>query len=230
MKINEKTLIRYATSSTTPTDMQGDLYKRGEVNRSFQKRWCVLKGNLFYYFEKKVDREPIGCIILEGCRIELAEGETDLHSFNIVFSGASSRTYTMGTESQESMESWMKALSSASYDYLKLVVAELQKQLDEINDNDKKKLMHSALAASCPTTSRVNPFDKDGELINLDFPGTSHPQAVIFTKRPFAEIHEFYGRQYRRYRDEEHAKNSKPDEESGHQQNGHQNYLLNSIL
>ena len=55
MKINEKTLINYCTSNT-PTDREGWLVKRGEVNKSFQKRWCVLKGNLLFYSEKQGDR------------------------------------------------------------------------------------------------------------------------------------------------------------------------------
>ena len=32
------------------------------------------------------------------------------------------------------MESWMKAITCANYDYMKLMVAELQRQLDEINN------------------------------------------------------------------------------------------------
>jgi sesquipedalian len=39
----------------------------------------------------------------------------------------------VAAESQESMEGWMKALSCASYDFMKLMVAELQKQLDDID-------------------------------------------------------------------------------------------------
>lgn len=33
------------------------------------------------------------------------------------------------------MEAWMKALACASYDYMKLMVAELQRQLDEVEGN-----------------------------------------------------------------------------------------------
>jgi sesquipedalian len=60
MKINEKNLCSYASSK--PFDMEGYLSKRGEVNKSFQRRWFVLKGNLLFYFEKKTDKEPIGMI------------------------------------------------------------------------------------------------------------------------------------------------------------------------
>jgi len=48
MKINERTLISLSTSSSTPSDREGWLWKRGEVNKAFQKRYCVLKGNLLF--------------------------------------------------------------------------------------------------------------------------------------------------------------------------------------
>jgi hypothetical protein len=38
-------------------------------NRTFLKRWFVLKGNLLFYFEKRGDKVPIGVIIIEGCTI-----------------------------------------------------------------------------------------------------------------------------------------------------------------
>lgn len=67
MKINEKNLCYFATSP--PVDREGWLQKRGEINKSWQRRYFVLKGNLLFYFEKKGDREPLGVIILEGCTI-----------------------------------------------------------------------------------------------------------------------------------------------------------------
>lgn len=68
MKINDKNLCAFATSST-PVDREGWLSKKGEINKAFQRRWFVLKGNLLFYFEKKADKEPLGVIILEGCTI-----------------------------------------------------------------------------------------------------------------------------------------------------------------
>ncbi|KAK8380298.1 hypothetical protein O3P69_016718 [Scylla paramamosain] len=132
MKINEKNLCAYSVSPTH-IDKEGYLLKKGEVNKNFQRRWFVLKGNLLFYFEKKGDREPIGVIILEGCTIELAECE-DQFTFKLVFHGGGGRVYVLAADSQESLEVWMKALARASYDYLKLMVAELQKQLDELNE------------------------------------------------------------------------------------------------
>ena len=66
MKLNERTLIQFSISPKSPPDKEGWLFKRGEVNKSFQQRYFVLKGNLLYYFEKRLDKEPAGLIILEG--------------------------------------------------------------------------------------------------------------------------------------------------------------------
>ncbi|XP_050340196.1 sesquipedalian-1 isoform X1 [Bactrocera neohumeralis] len=127
MKINEKNLCVFATSP--PFDCEGFLNKRGEINKAFQRRYFVLKGNLLFYFEKKGDKEPLGLIIVEGCTIELSE-ESDQYCFEIAFNG--NRTYILSADSQEIMENWMKALTCAGYEYKKLVVAELQRQLEEI--------------------------------------------------------------------------------------------------
>lgn len=150
MKINEKNLCAFAVSAT-PVDKEGYLNKRGEVNKNFQKRYFMLKGNLLFYFDKKGDKEPVGVIILEGCTIgtylfftqhiayfneepqisELAEDDEQF-TFKIEFHGTNNRSYVLGAESQDSMEQWMKALACAGYDYIKLMVAELQRQLDDI--------------------------------------------------------------------------------------------------
>ena len=55
-----------------------------------------------------------------------------VREFKIVFHGAGNRSYILGAYSQESMEQWMKALAFASYDYMKLMVSDLQRQLDEM--------------------------------------------------------------------------------------------------
>ncbi|XP_065207786.1 sesquipedalian-1 [Planococcus citri] len=145
MKINEKNLCVFAVSPTIAADKEGYLMKKGEVNKGFQKRWFVLKGNLLFYFEKRYDKEPLGLIILEGCTIELDENDAQF-SFKIVFHGAGNRTYVLCADNQESMEQWMKSLACSSYDYMKSMVTELQRQLKEtrshkcnekINDSDQ---------------------------------------------------------------------------------------------
>uniref|UniRef100_A0A1A9UNJ6 PH domain-containing protein n=1 Tax=Glossina austeni TaxID=7395 RepID=A0A1A9UNJ6_GLOAU len=160
MKINEKNLCVFATSP--PYDKEGFLNKRGEVNKSFQRRYFVLKGNLLFYFEKQGDKEPLGLIIVEGCTIELSE-ESDRYCFEIAFNG--NRTYVLSADSQESMESWMKALTCAGYEYKKLMVAELQRQLEEI-EGSKNKVLTDSLKAKAdvsipkPPPRRQNPFNR----------------------------------------------------------------------
>lgn len=138
MKINERTLISYAVSAEKPTDKSGWLWKRGEVNKNFQKRFFVLKGNLLFYFEKNTDKEPVGVIILEGCTIELAEEEAEKFSFKIVFHGEGKRTFILGTDTPEVMEEWMKILACSSYDYMKLMVLELEQQLAELDEAERR--------------------------------------------------------------------------------------------
>ncbi|XP_064104920.1 LOW QUALITY PROTEIN: sesquipedalian-1-like [Macrobrachium nipponense] len=165
MKINEKNLCAYSISQTQ-IDKEGYLLKKGEVNKSFQRRgfflFFVLKGNLLFYFEKKGDREaPIGSISFwEGCTIELAECE-DQFTFKLLFYGGGGRTYVLAADSQESLELWMKALSRASHDYLKLMVAELQKQLDELTESERQGGDENGMyRPKAPPRQRQNPFNR----------------------------------------------------------------------
>ncbi|XP_071790367.1 uncharacterized protein [Asterias amurensis] len=131
MKLNERN-VAYFASCNSPIDKEGILAKRGEINRGYQRRWFILKGNLLFYLEKKGDRDPVGVIILEGCRVELADSEDSQFTFQISFPGDGARTYILSAYSQDDMESWMRALSCSSYDYMKAMVDELQRQLDEL--------------------------------------------------------------------------------------------------
>ncbi|NXG68176.1 SESQ1 protein, partial [Baryphthengus martii] len=130
MKLNERSLAFYATCDS-PADNAGFLYKRGERHTAYHRRWFVLKGNMLFYFEERESREPVGVIVLEGCNVELCESAEDF-AFAIRFGGAKSRTYVLAAESQAAMESWVKSLSRASFDYMRLVVRELEKQLEEM--------------------------------------------------------------------------------------------------
>ncbi|CAH1178916.1 unnamed protein product [Phaedon cochleariae] len=211
MKINEKNLCAFAVSAT-PVDKEGYLNKRGEVNKNFQRRYFILKGNLLFYFDKKGEREPVGVIILEGCSIELAEDEEQF-SFKIEFHGINNRSYVLGAESQESMEQWMKALACAGYDYMKLMVAELQRQLDDIEETP------SALTTSLPLGSPVppprtrhNPFNKPdmnphqrSHSLRSNSSNSSHLDDSRFSENKqtpaaskivitFRELHNTYGR------------------------------------
>ncbi|XP_026575193.1 sesquipedalian-1 isoform X1 [Pseudonaja textilis] len=130
MKLNERSLSFYATCAS-PADHVGFLHKKGERNTAYHRRWFVLRGNMLFYFEERESREPVGVIVLEGCTVELCQASEEF-AFAIRFDGPKSRTYVLAAESQPALERWVKALSRASFDYLRLVVRELEKQLEEM--------------------------------------------------------------------------------------------------
>lgn len=87
----------------------------------------MLKGNLLFYKDKPTDRDLVGVIVLEGCTVQLCESEEQF-AFSLVWSDVGLRTYKFAAEDQSSQESWIKALLSASYSYLALLVADMEKK------------------------------------------------------------------------------------------------------
>ncbi|XP_019901939.2 sesquipedalian-1, partial [Esox lucius] len=115
----------------SPVDKEGYLYKKGERNTSYQKRWFVLKANLLFYKERPNDRDLVGVIILEGCSVQLCESEEQF-AFSLVWnSELGLRTYKFATEDQASQESWIRALLSANHSYITALVTDLEKQYKE---------------------------------------------------------------------------------------------------
>ncbi|XP_026834537.1 sesquipedalian-1 isoform X2 [Drosophila erecta] len=190
MKINEKNL--YVFARTPPFDMEGFLNKRGEVNKAFQRRYFVLKGNLLFYFESRLDKEPLGLIIVEGCTIELSN-EVDNYCFEIAFNG--NRTYILAADNQECMETWMKALTCAGYEYKRIILAELKRQLQEMEDS-RNKMLGSAIdgpqsgsesAKPRPPPRRTNPFNRPAP----PPPDSSLRGGVVMSPLPF--INGYFG-------------------------------------
>ncbi|XP_070847000.1 sesquipedalian-1-like [Chaetodon trifascialis] len=126
MKLDGK-IVSYFESCNTPIDKEGYLYKKGEIKTSYQKRWCVLKGNLLFYKDRQADRDLTGVIVLEGCTVQLCESEEQF-AFSLVWSEPGLRTYKFAAEDQASQESWIKALLSANHNYLSLLVMDLEKK------------------------------------------------------------------------------------------------------
>jgi len=132
MKINERHLCELSTLGT-PADKQGYLNKRGAVNRSFQRRWFVLHGNLLFYFERPNAREPTGVIVTENCVVCTSEHEEKCYAFELSFGGAGTRTYVLAADSQQEMEDWMRVLSRSSCSYLQMMIARLQHQVARLD-------------------------------------------------------------------------------------------------
>nr|XP_039269798.1 sesquipedalian-1-like [Styela clava] len=130
MKINEKALSSFANCNIC-SDKEGWLWKKGELNTSYQKRWCVLRGNLLFYFDKRYDKDPIGVIVLENCTVQLAEGGDSSYTFSIIFLGNGMRTYKLVADDEESCNDWIKSLSLCSFRYLKILVEELEEKSNQ---------------------------------------------------------------------------------------------------
>lgn len=213
MKINEKVLIKYAQSSNCEVDKEGWLLKRSESKNEFQRRYCMLKGNLFYYLEKPTS-EPLGCIILEGCRIELEEETADhpnLFSFRIAFSPKNYKNYIFASDSQVTCESWMKSLSSCSIGHMRHILSELAKQVEDLELDEKlrnRQLMANATEDHFDSkfTSRLNPFDEEDNVIGLNGErgalsklANTGRNPAFFSRRPFVELHTHYGLQFQKF-------------------------------
>ena len=154
MKLNEKNVASFATCSS-PIDKEGYLEKRGDFSKNFQRRWFVLKGNLLFYFEKKQDKEPLGLIVLEACSVQVSSQAK--HAFEISFDGQGSRVYVMTADNDEDMQSWIKVISHASYEYMRSIVDELQRRVNLLTSSSK---LEQEAAASGMSQLHVGPARK----------------------------------------------------------------------
>lgn len=154
MKLNEKNVASFATCSS-PIDKEGYLEKRGDFSKNFQRRWFVLKGNLLFYFEKKQDKEPLGLIVLEACSVQVSSQAK--YAFEISFDGQGSRVYLMTADNDEDMQSWIKVISHASYEYMRSIVDELQRRVNLLTSSSK---LEQEAAASGMSQLHVGPARK----------------------------------------------------------------------
>ncbi len=156
MRLNEKNVASFAVCSS-PVDREGYLQKKGDLNRDFQRRWFLLKGNLLFYFQKKQDREPQGVIVLEACSVQVSTHGR--YCFEISFDGAGTRTYVLGADNDDDMQAWMKAISHASYEYLKSIVDELQRRVNALSSSsltrpEPSKTNMPGIGTSIPSRSK----------------------------------------------------------------------------
>ena len=160
-------MASFATCSS-PVDKEGYLSKKGDV-KGYQRRWFILKGNLLFYFDKKQDKEPSGLIVLESCSVQASAGEK--HAFEISFDGSGTRTYFLVADNDEEMQSWMRAISHASYEYLKSIVIELQRQVDTItsrsltSDDDRRK---ESTTMVIPVTPKPKTRIENGIVVDVE--------------------------------------------------------------
>lgn len=203
MKLNERSLAFYATCDA-PVDNAGFLHKRGGRGAGSHRRWFVLRGNMLFYFEAEASREPLGVILLEGCTVELVDAREEF-AFAVHFAGGRSRPYVLAADSQAALEGWVKALSRASFHYLRLVVRELEQQLAAMREGGPAKAGPASPSPSPSPASNPRPKE-NGRAVWSALP----EQPAVAPQRPplpprrrasaadrplasFAQLHERYG-------------------------------------
>ncbi|XP_035551770.1 sesquipedalian-2 isoform X3 [Canis lupus familiaris] len=135
MKLNERSVAHYALSDS-PADHTGFLRTWGGAGTpptpsgAGRRCWFVLKGNLLFSFESRESRAPLSLVVLEGCTVELAEAPvSEEFAFAIRFDAPGVRPHLLAADGPAAQEAWVKALSRASFGYMRLVVRELESQL-----------------------------------------------------------------------------------------------------
>lgn len=97
MKFNEQQILHLAVWAKVAAHKHGYLYKKsGKKNTlpdhaavRWQKRWCVVYFNMFFYFENHNALKPQGVVFLEGAKSEVVQtADKDMVSLNVFFKQA----------------------------------------------------------------------------------------------------------------------------------------------
>ncbi|XP_012411990.1 sesquipedalian-2 [Trichechus manatus latirostris] len=127
MKLNERSVAHYALSDS-PADHTGFLRTWGgpgtppTPSGAGRRCWFVLKGNLLFSFDSREGRAPLSLVVLEGCTVELAEAPVpEEFAFAIRFNAPGVRPHLLAADGPAAQEAWVKALSRASFGYMRLV-------------------------------------------------------------------------------------------------------------
>uniref|UniRef100_A0A3B3ZTR8 Sesquipedalian n=1 Tax=Periophthalmus magnuspinnatus TaxID=409849 RepID=A0A3B3ZTR8_9GOBI len=223
MKLHRKILVHYL-SCPSPVDKEGYLFKKKERTGAFHRRWFVLKGNLLFYQERPADRHIGGVIVLEGCAVRTEDSDRD---FSLVFEGL--RTYRdewvkcLLTASHCYLSLLLRDLG-LQYEAKHLQSCGASAQLRRTSDlvltppasSDPRTLTHTPALpqATPPGTGAVRPLPwKSPKLwarrnahvtpINGPAPLPRVWPAVHFNPlQKFEKLHEYYGREVERVREE----------------------------
>ncbi|CAI2731203.1 unnamed protein product [Schistosoma spindalis] len=180
---NPKTVTNFLTYEKE--EKVGFLWKkRSEQKKSYKKRYFILCGNILAYFDKKLDKEPLGIIFLDCHIVEMLD---DL-KMAIRFRGPGelSRSYILKGETAEDIEDWMRAISRCSIEFITLTLEDLedhykalttvkQTNTDQqsssstlIGNNNNNNSTLSAVKSSI-FSRRSNPFNKSNSVTGTSY-------------------------------------------------------------
>jgi len=85
--------------------------KRGGNVKNWKRRWCVLQGDVMFYFATQKDSSPKGSIQLERTsKVAETVVKKKQHTFQVV---TVHRTYYISAESKEELEDWLSVINTA---------------------------------------------------------------------------------------------------------------------
>jgi len=140
------------------------IYKAGGKNAAFKRRWCVIKGNLFYYYENQQDITPKGCWDLKDCELGRIKEKDSSNRFRwkITLKEDQDRKdeRILYVESAEKRERWLNLMLAAKVANLNLEL-KLQPASAAPNFASPAKKMASVVPGEAPRRPEKGPdYDK----------------------------------------------------------------------
>nr|CAH8863041.1 unnamed protein product [Trichobilharzia regenti] len=190
---NPKTVTNFLTYEKE--EKVGFLWKkRSEQKKAYKRRYFILCGNILAYFDKKLDKEPLGIIFLDCHIVEMLD---DL-KMAIRFRGPGElcRSYILKGETAEEIEDWMRAISRCSIEYITLTLEDLEdhykalstvKQASSSVSNNKSPSLGGSNNSSFSLTKtssifskrRSNPFNNNNNRSNSTSSTTTNSPPII---------------------------------------------------
>lgn len=130
--------------------VSGWLSKRGELNRAWQQRWCVLVDATLWYFKNKEARTPLKGIKLDQCVVRQTDGDRSRpHCFEIV---TKQRAFLLAAESRDALHKWLEELAACTTLQSENLLIERAEHLirEAMRDHRRRLLLAADAAAAAP--------------------------------------------------------------------------------
>ncbi|XP_077590663.1 sesquipedalian-1 [Stigmatopora nigra] len=224
MKLHKKIWTRYQ-SCTSPVDKEGYLYKKKQINDSYHRRWFVLKANLLFYQDRPGDRHLLGVIVLEGCAVRRVDVDGRF-CFCLVFKGPQAKSYNFAAGDENTLESWIRTLLSASHCYLSLLLRDLQMQYQVVKQNSGQWPTSMVNIGPPPFSYLfvsgvgVHKSRKPWQRWNTQVTPLNGPTPPSYAEWPlvgsdqrdgFCKLHEYFGQEVKKAREEWLARRQPPE-------------------
>jgi hypothetical protein len=133
----------------------GWLSKRGELNRAWQERWCVVLDATLWYFKAKTDTTPLKGIKLDQCVVRQAESERGRpFCFEIV---TKLRAFVFAAESRASLHKWVEELAACTtLQSENLLIERAEYLIRNVMQEQRSKLL-AAIDATPPAAAVASP-------------------------------------------------------------------------